>query len=223
MPARREMIAECAGIDRVSRAVAIDSMTIFATRCIGPIVGGFVYGSLGIWASFLLSAVLNSCSARLARKLHHSQEFRGLSLPRMFSGLREGLVFARDACIVGALLSLTVVTNLFGYSYNAVAPSRPRSVRSASYQDRDNFFGRARWFFHGRGGHRAHPPAGATYSLAFRGFACLVRIAACCRPCHSRADIRLSHVDRILLGRHRKCCIQHLSNHHRRRIDCCID
>lgn len=121
MPARRRMIAETAGTAMASRAVAIDSMTNYATRCIGPLVGGWIYGALGVATSYFLSAAASLFAAALISRLAAVQTTTGrLSSSQMRRDLIEAWRHARGRRTMMALLVVTVVTNLCGYSYNVL-------------------------------------------------------------------------------------------------------
>ena len=121
MPARRRMIAETAGASMAARAVAIDSMTNYATRCIGPLLGGWIYGALGVATSYCLSAMASFCAAALVSRLAAGRASTArLSLPRMRRDFTEAWQYARDSRTIMALLIVTVVTNLCGYGYNVL-------------------------------------------------------------------------------------------------------
>ena len=121
MPARRRMIAECAGDEARPRAVAVDSMTNYATRCAGPLLGGVAYQSLGLPRAFLMSAVCSLGAAAVVSRVPYFQKGnRRLPIRRALTNLRDAVAFARASKTLAALLGITVVTNLFGYSYGAL-------------------------------------------------------------------------------------------------------
>ncbi|KAK43945.1 MULTISPECIES: MFS transporter [Burkholderiaceae] len=121
MPARRRMIGETAGASLASRAVAVDSMTNYATRCIGPLLGGWIYGALGVATSYFLSAAASLCAAALISRLECMQaSTERLSLYRIRRDLSEAWRYARDSRTIMALLIATIITNLCGYSYNVL-------------------------------------------------------------------------------------------------------
>jgi MFS family permease len=121
MPARRRMIAETAGTAMAARAVAIDSMTNFATRCLGPLLGGLIYGALGVSTSYFLSATASLCAAACIFRLSTVQAPSGrLSLTRIRKDLQEAWQYALDSKTIMALLIVTTITNLCGYSYNVL-------------------------------------------------------------------------------------------------------
>ncbi len=123
MPARRRLVAESAGPDRVAAAVATDSLTNFATRCAGPLIGGVTYGAFGLGGTFALSAAASLLGAALVAPIRHAQETRAVSPAAVARDLAEGVRFARRSPALRSLLGVTVTMNLFGYAYTTlVAP-----------------------------------------------------------------------------------------------------
>jgi len=133
MPARRRMIAESAGPVLLPRAVAVDSMTSYATRCAGPLLGGVAYQHTGLAGAFLLSATLSLAAAAAVAGISHRQlAVRRLSLAAAMRDLRAGLSFARQSSTIRALLGITIATNLFGYSYSTLVTPIGRLVFNLS-------------------------------------------------------------------------------------------
>jgi MFS family permease len=123
LPARRRLVVDLAGPDRVGRAVAIDSLTSFATRALGPVLGGVGVGLAGIGGAYGVSAACSLGAAALVLGVAHRQAPRALPWRRVGLELREGLAFARRARAVAMLLAVTTAMNLLGYPYTAlVAP-----------------------------------------------------------------------------------------------------
>jgi hypothetical protein len=121
MPARRRMIAECAGDAAAPRAVSADSMTNYATRCIGPIVGGLAYQQLGLSGAFAISAACSVAAFFGMLQIPYSQTTGSpLRLRQSLSSLRDAVAYARSSKTLLILLSVTLFTNLFGYSYGAL-------------------------------------------------------------------------------------------------------
>jgi MFS family permease len=121
MPARRRMISESAGAALVPQIVAIDSMTSYATRCLGPLLGGVAYQQLGIAGAFLISAAASLAGAVIVAGITHRQSLvRALSARQAMRDLAAGLAFARRHRSILILLGVTIIMNLFGYSYTAL-------------------------------------------------------------------------------------------------------
>ena len=135
MPARRRMIAECAGPSLALHAVAADSMTNYATRVLGPVLGGIAYQHVGLAGAFLMSASLSVVTAILVGTIRHEQDaVRRLSLASALEDLRNGMAFARRQRTILMLLGITVITNLFGYSYSTLVAPIGKLVFNASPQ-----------------------------------------------------------------------------------------
>jgi MFS family permease len=119
-PARRRMIAECAGPARVGRAVALDSLTNFGSRCAGPLAGGAAYGAFGLGGTFAASATLSLFGAILVAGVPHVQEPKILSFAHVRRDLADGFAFVRRTAALRALLGVTIVMNMFGYAYTVL-------------------------------------------------------------------------------------------------------
>lgn len=123
MSTRRRMAGEAAGPAMMGRAVALDSLTNAMTRGIGPIVGGAVFAGLGAVGAYAVSTTCFLLAAVLARGVVHAQETRRLTLGRVPRDLAEGLSYAWADPTVRAVLLVTIVMNMFAFSYSAlVAP-----------------------------------------------------------------------------------------------------
>ncbi|MBR0650324.1 MFS transporter [Roseomonas terrae] len=120
---RRRMVAEAAGPTLIVQAVAFDSMTGSTTRMIGPLVGGFTYESVGVAGAFLIAAAVYLVAAASVHGVAHRQESRALRLGGLATEIAEA---ARIAIAVPALrlvLGITVVMNVFGFSYTGILPA----------------------------------------------------------------------------------------------------
>ena len=123
MPARRRMVAESAPGSLLGRAIAIDSLTNFATRCAGPLLGGVLYGAVGVAGSFAASATASLIGAALVAGLHRSPPGAPGGDASLLDGLREGARYVRARPSLRTMLGVTVAMNLFGYAYTTlVAP-----------------------------------------------------------------------------------------------------
>jgi MFS family permease len=123
MATRRRMVGEAAGGALVSRAVALDSLTNALTRMLGPLMGSLAYATVGISGAFAISACCYLLGALLVPGLRHSQEAHRLVLSRVPRDLAEGFAFARSDAVVLAVLAVTMIMNLFAFTYIAlVAP-----------------------------------------------------------------------------------------------------
>jgi MFS family permease len=119
-PARRRMVAECAGPAGMDRAVAWDSLTGFLARVVGPLAGGAAFGAVGLSGTFAASALCSLAGALCIAMLPHRQARHALAVGHVWRDLREGWAFIRRTRALLALLGVTVTMNLFGYGYTAL-------------------------------------------------------------------------------------------------------
>ena len=128
LPARRRMIAEAAPPVLLDRAIAIDSLTSFGTRCAGPLIGGVLYGGIGTAGTFVASAAASLIGAALIAGLPRSQNAALTEQPTIATQLREGAAFAIGKPALRTMLGVTMAMNLFGYSYSTLVPPIGRAA-----------------------------------------------------------------------------------------------
>ena len=97
--------------------------TIHATRAIGPLAGGVLLHWHGIAGVYALAVVFNGASFLNATRLR----MRGAKEPSVHTLpftriLSDGIAFVRGNPLVLGVLTITVVVNLFGFSYVSIAP-----------------------------------------------------------------------------------------------------
>jgi len=123
MSTRRRMVGEGAGPHRIVPAIALDSATNAATRMIGPILGGVIFGWLGMRGAYTLTALVQFMAAFALAGLAYEQVIRRLALARIPAEIAEGLAFARTRNTILLVYGVTVVTNAFAFAYSGlVAP-----------------------------------------------------------------------------------------------------
>jgi MFS family permease len=121
-PIRRIMSGEIAGVDRLGRAMALESATGNATRMLGPALGGFLLETLGLAGAYLLGTVLYLASVVLLLRLaYRSTRFEGQAR-NILSTLREGWRFVRARRVIVGTLMVTVVVNFWGFAYITMVP-----------------------------------------------------------------------------------------------------
>jgi MFS family permease len=117
MAVRRRMIGEVVPAARIGRAVAFDSLTGSFSRMIGPVLGGIVFGAVGLVGAYLISMLMHLVAAVGISRLDIAQERRRLDLMRIGTDLAEGLAIARARPVLLAVLLVSIITNMFGFSY----------------------------------------------------------------------------------------------------------
>jgi len=123
MAVRRRMIGEVVAPDRVTAAVAFDSMTNSIARVLGPLAGGAVYQALGLPGAYFVAVLLYLAAAITVIGLEFRQEKRRLYLRRIAADIAEGMTVARHNPAILAVVLVSIIMNVFAFSYSAlIAP-----------------------------------------------------------------------------------------------------
>jgi MFS family permease len=123
MAVRRRMLGEVVAPAALGQAVALDSLTGSISRMIGPLLGGVLFEALGLGGAYLISALFHLVAAVGVSRLDFQQERRALSFARIPTELAEGVAVVRRRPILLAVVLVSIITNLFGFSYSAlIAP-----------------------------------------------------------------------------------------------------
>jgi MFS family permease len=121
-PVRRIMSAEIAGVDRLGRAMGLESATSNATRMLGPAVGGLLLETLGLQGVYFLGALLSLFSVVLMLRVRYrSSGFEGQARD-VLGTLRDGWHFVRGRRVIVGALMVTVVVNFWGFAYITMVP-----------------------------------------------------------------------------------------------------
>lgn len=121
-PARRTMVAEIAGLARVGTAMSLDSATNNATRMLGPLLGGFLFASLGLAGAYVLSASLYLGAFLALVGLRFRPAAPSAAGTAMLAIVREGVAYIRLNRLVAGTLVVTLLVNLFGFAYSSMVP-----------------------------------------------------------------------------------------------------
>lgn len=122
LPVRRTILGESVGVDRLGPAMSMDSASNNATRMLGPLAGGALYAAVGLGGAYLVAAVFYALSTLVALSIRFTPapgEPRSFAL---FAEIREGLAYLRRSRAMLGHLGVTVIANLFGFPYAAMAP-----------------------------------------------------------------------------------------------------
>ncbi len=122
MAVRRRTIGDVVPAPAVGPAIALDSLTNSSARMLGPLIGGAVFEGIGLGGAYLISALLHLVAAVGLSRLEYHQERRSLSVARIPAELAEGLGMVRRRPILLAVVLVSIITNVFGFSYSALIP-----------------------------------------------------------------------------------------------------
>jgi MFS family permease len=123
MAVRRRMIGEVMAPSHVAQAIALDSVTGSSTRMLGPLLGGITFQTVGLGGAYALSTVIYVAAGIIVVGLDYQQESRRLNFARIPADLVEGLAIVWSDKIILAVVLITIINNVFAFSYSAlIAP-----------------------------------------------------------------------------------------------------
>ena len=119
---RRTMIAEIAGMEQIGAAMGLDASTNSFTRMLGPFAGGFIFELTGLYGALSVGAALYASAAFLLYFIDYGRAGDGHDHPPVFASIAEGFRFVLGSRIVAGTLVVTIIFNLFGFSFMSMVP-----------------------------------------------------------------------------------------------------
>ena len=123
MPVRRRLVVDAAGESNIATALGFDNATTFATRALGPFIGGATYQILGIAGIYGLIALSYLVCVEMAVRLTPADPVpRGDAAPKgLLSALSipRGLILNRRFAII---MGVTLVHNLCSFPFLTMVP-----------------------------------------------------------------------------------------------------
>jgi MFS family permease len=121
-PARQSFVMEMVGRERITNAVALNSVMVNAARVLGPAVAGVLIVTVGIAACFLFNAA-SYVALLAALALMRPQELdRAERQPRRRGQLREGFTYAAGEPLLRTTLVMMAVIGIFAYEFEVSLP-----------------------------------------------------------------------------------------------------
>ncbi len=121
-PVRRTMIGEAVGSERMSRAMSIDVGANNASQILGPTVGGILLASFGMGGVFSCSVLCYLVALAAALRVRHRNLFRPSGAQSVLARMIDGLLLVRGDRRLIAVLTITVIYNMFGWPASSMVP-----------------------------------------------------------------------------------------------------
>jgi MFS family permease len=121
-PVRRVMIGEVVGPERMSAAMALDVGANNASRMLGPTIGGLVLAGIGISGALTISVVCYALAMAAALRVRHDNLVAPANTGAVLSRIIEGLMLARHDKRLIAILTVTIIYNVFGWPFTSMIP-----------------------------------------------------------------------------------------------------
>ena len=124
-PVRMGLISDEVNESFLSKAVGLDLTTSNICRIIGPFIAGIYMSSIGIEAVYISGVIFMLIGSLLGYKLKESNntnENTSDKFSSYFSNTFEGLKYIRASNIIFPTLIITVIMNIFAFSYRNMVP-----------------------------------------------------------------------------------------------------
>ena len=131
-PVRRTMLGEIAGPRGVGAAMSLDSATTNGTRMLGPALGGLLLETLGLEGAYVLGAALYGLGGLLLLSLAYVSSATPAREEGLFASIAAGLRAVRGNRAMTGMLAVTIIMNLWGFPFAAMAPVIGRDVLGLS-------------------------------------------------------------------------------------------
>ena len=131
-PVRRTMIGEVVSRTNVGRAVSLEQTTNSLFRILGPFVGGVFLATIGAQGGFLLGFVLYSTGILIALSMKYTRPKSSETPEGPKTQVLEGIRYIRKSQVMIGTLGVTLILNVFGFSYMSQQPVVAKQILQAS-------------------------------------------------------------------------------------------
>lgn len=122
-PVRRVMIGDVVGHERMSAAMSVDIGANNASRMLGPTIGGLLLAGTGISGALTVSVACYAIALVAALLVRHRDSLApGAPVGTIIARIVEGLLLVRRDRKLIAILTITVIYNVFGWPFTAMIP-----------------------------------------------------------------------------------------------------
>ena len=131
-PVRRAMIGEVVPKESVGRAMSLEQTTNSLFRILGPIVGGVFLATIGAQGGFMLGFALYSIGMLISLTMKYSRPKSNEVPAGTMTQIVEGIRYIRRSQVMIGTLGVTLIINVFGFTYMSQQPVVARQVLGVS-------------------------------------------------------------------------------------------
>ena len=129
MPSRRSLIHDFMGHDRVTSAIALDSMGMSASLGIGGSLAGVLISLVGIPGAHVVALSFNLLAIKLISNLHGPATIPVSGhISTIIPDLVSGFKYVANNSILRAVITITVLANVLLFPYMLMVPVIARNV-----------------------------------------------------------------------------------------------
>jgi MFS family permease len=127
-PARLSLMPTLVDRSRLQSAVALTAAAFNGSRIIGPVIGGFLIGTIGVAACFYLNAAFYVPFILVLATLAIDRAMPSAPHGSPFNNLLDGYRYIWRTPVIRGLLSIDIVPLMFGITYFSLAPAVAKDV-----------------------------------------------------------------------------------------------
>jgi MFS family permease len=131
-PVRRTMIGEVVSRKNIGRAISLEQTGNSLFRILGPFIGGVFLATIGAQGGFILGVVLYSIGIVIALSMKYSRPLSGALPAGPKTQVIEGIRYIRRSQVMIGTLGVTLILNVFGFSYMSQQPIVAKQVLQVS-------------------------------------------------------------------------------------------
>jgi len=122
MTSRRALVFDLVGPERLDKAMAMEALSLSLGMVIGALVGGYAIDALGIASSYMVVGVLSLIGFAALVPVQAPPKRRRTGSDSPIADLRAGLAGLRRNSGLRSILGVTVIANMFQFSYFPIIP-----------------------------------------------------------------------------------------------------
>ncbi|MQG88269.1 MAG: MFS transporter, partial [SAR202 cluster bacterium] len=131
-PVRRTMIGEVVDRKSAGRALSLEQTTNSLFRIPGPFIGGVFLATIGPQGGFLLGVALYAIGILVAMSMHYQRPNKNEPFKHPKTQIIEGIHYISRHQVMIGTLGVTLIINVFGFSYVSQQPVVAKQVLNAS-------------------------------------------------------------------------------------------
>lgn len=133
-PARQSFYTSLVGKEEMTNAIALNSVTINATRFIGPTIGGLLIAWVGEGYCFLINGISYLAVLVALGMMHLPKHQPNMTSIRLFRELREGISYIHGSLPIKAVLVFLAAFSFFAIPFMTIVPAWVRDVLGGDSQ-----------------------------------------------------------------------------------------
>ena len=129
MPASQSLVGDILPTDRISNGAALTTMGMNLNTIVGPLIGGFLFQSIGPQGVYAVIVVLNSLGGILVLAIGRVQLSTRSKEDSVLRAMLEGLKYVKGQQVLWAILLFSVIINFTGWPlHTSLMPIFARDV-----------------------------------------------------------------------------------------------